>query len=795
MPPHIPLSYLEDSANIKSLMRIGTGKHTFQMHHPWYNTRVMDISGISERFRKRDLPVILCLGAAVALFFWPAWILNYRYPVGGGDIWGQLHPIWSYISNWLRRGVVPLWSTQLSAGDPIFSEPQYGLGNPLNWWLFLSHPITPWMITLRSALSLWLAGSGLYVYLRHSPVWKINRLGAFVGAVTYMFSDPFVAHLGHPQFNDTLAWLPWALLGIDYAMRRRGNIALAATALAALWVSGHAQAALYATGLIVAYIIWQLAISERPRRLKRLGHVSLTFLLAVCLAAPVLLPAVERYPYTDRAVMPPKAGEYEFHLGMWRDFISPLYHGRNMRTFWAPWDRVESGAVGVAALALAAFGLLITGKRRTLFLWFIAIVTVLYALGTKGPIYPHLADLPIISGMWKTGRAIFLVSFVLAIAAAQGTQLLEQRRFRLPWLLFTATGAILIAVSANVWAGLTPSDVTYERALSGLQLAAGVLGAAGLLGSGILPRSLSRAGLSLLVLAELIAAGSMADAEPMPDSGIDPRAAAIAYLQADDGWFRVDVDGAARGLWSPASLMTEGFEVPQGTGNPMELVVYNQFYWGIPHKGHPTYRLLGAKYIIVPKGAQPGGEGIWPIFLEDPSIDIHLNTNALTRVWLVYVVDPVDNLEEALAYVRSPDFSPETTAAVLHGPALASEGAGRIEAAYYGPNRAEFRVSTTAPALLILSDLQYPGWRARVDGIRETVYTANGIFRGVYVPAGDSYVSMIYRPPSLQLGLGLLGCGMLGIAAILGHDHLRERRENTHATHKVKRKQDGLAIR
>jgi hypothetical protein len=750
----------------------------------------MDISGASKRFRKRDLPVILCLGAAVALFFWPAWILNYRYPLGGGDLWGQLYPIWSYISNWLRRGVVPLWSTHLSAGDPIFSEPQYGLGNPLNWWLFLSHPIAPWMITLRSALSFWLAGSGLYVYLRHSPVWHINRLGAFVGAITYMFSDPFLAHLGHPQFNDALAWLPWALLGIDYAMRRRGSIVLAAAALAALWISGHAQAALYATGFIVAYIAWQLAVSGRARRLKRLGRIILIVLLAACLAAPVLLPAMERYPQTDRAAVPPKAGEYEFHLGMWRDFISPLFHGRNMKTFWAPWDRVESGSVGTAALALAMLGLVIVGKRRTFFLWLIGIVTVLYALGAKGPIYPYLADLPILSGMWKTGRAIFLVSFVLAIAAAQGAQILEQKRFGLPWLLITAAGAIFIGVSASAWAELTPSDMTYERALWGLRLAAGMLGAAGLFGSGILPHSLSRAGLSLLVLSELIAAGSLADAEPMPDNNVDSRAAAVAYLQADNGWFRVDVDGAARGLWSPASLMAEGFEVPQGTGNPMELVVYNQFYWGIPHKGHPAYHLLGAKYIIVPKGAHPGGEGIWPVFLDDPSIDIHLNTNALTRAWLVYVVDSVDSREEALAYVRSPDFSPETTAAVMRGPALASEGTGRIEAAYYGPNRAEFRVSTTAPALLILSDLQYPGWRARIDGATATVHATNSIFRGVYVPAGDSYVSMIYRPPSLQLGLGLLGCGLLGIVVIIGHDHLGDRREDIDNPSKIQREQD-----
>lgn len=736
-----------------------------------YNTTSAERS----RSRTGDVLMIFLLGAAVVLFFWPLWLLNYRYPIGGGDLWGQLYPVWSYVSSWLRRGVLPLWSTRLMGGDPIISESQYGLVNPLNWLMFWSDPLPPWLVSLRSVASLWLAGCGLYLYLRRSPVWRLDRAAACVGAFAYMFSDPFVAHLGHPQFNDTMAWLPWALWGIDRAIRRKAAIPAAAAALAALWVSGHAQAALYATCLIGFYALWQTLEGGRHRVIGRLGRMALVAFAAACLAAPGLLPALERYPYTNRAAVPPSQGEYEFHLGMWRDFLSPLYHGRNMKTFWAPWSRVESGSVGIVALSLAILGLVSSPQRRTIMLWLVGVTTVLFALGTQGPIYPRLDNLPLFDATWKTGRAIFLLSFVLSVAAAQGMQSLRSRRARVLWGLSAVVIAFVLWFRAAPWSALAPSAATSAQALGGLRLAASVLLGAGLLGVLGHRHPLGRAGLVVICLCELTATGALSDAEPAPRAGNDPHAQAIAYLRGDEGWFRVDVDGAARGLWSPASVMAAGFDVPQGTGNPMEIVVYNQFYWGIPDKGFPAYNLLGAKYIIVPKGAQPGADGIWPVFLEDPLIDVHLNTNALTRVWLVYDIIPVGSLEGALASVRDPQFTPATSATVMHGPDLAASGSGEIEVLAYGPNRAAFRVISSEPALLVLSDLHYPGWRGYVDSQATEIYATNGIFRGLYVPAGTSRVEIRYRPASLQLGLGLLGWSLLLFGAIAWRQRLGPR--------------------
>ncbi|RME32887.1 MAG: hypothetical protein D6793_10450, partial [Thermoflexia bacterium] len=250
----------------------------------------------------------------------------------------------------------------------------------------------------------------------------------------------------------------------------------------------------------------------------------------------------------------------------------------------------------------------------------------------------------------------------------------------------------------------------------------------------------------------------LAETEPTPKPDTT-HTAALAFLRADPGWFRVDVDPAVRGLWSPASLPVDGFEVAQGTGNPMELREFNILRWRIPSATHPAYRMLGVKYLIVPKGAPPGGEGIWPVFVDDPTVDIHLNTLALPRAWLVYQTEVVENYGQALERVLDENFRPEMVAIVQDGPRLEGTGQGRIEVGYYGPNDIVFFVETDAPALLVLSDTLYPGWQAEVDGQRVPIYRTNAVFRGVLVPAGRHRVEMEFRPRTLRIGLGLLGGG------------------------------------
>jgi uncharacterized membrane protein YfhO len=79
----------------------------------------------------------------------------------------------------------------------------------------------------------------------------------------------------------------------------------------------------------------------------------------------------------------------------------------------------------------------------------------------------------------------------------------------------------------------------------------------------------------------------------------------------------------------------------------------------------------------------------------------------------------------------------------------------------YTPNQVRIQTEVPVAGLLILSDLYFPGWQATVDGQPQPVYRADGILRGVQVPAGHHAILFTFRPPLLLLGV------MISVAALL----------------------------
>ncbi len=85
----------------------------------------------------------------------------------------------------------------------------------------------------------------------------------------------------------------------------------------------------------------------------------------------------------------------------------------------------------------------------------------------------------------------------------------------------------------------------------------------------------------------------------------------------------------------------------------------------------------------------------------------------------------------------------------------------------YQPDSVTLTVETDQPALLVLSDAYYPGWRAFVDGVETEILRANYAFRAVVVPAGNTLIRFIYRPASFQIG-GVITLISLGLLAVTG---------------------------
>ncbi len=76
--------------------------------------------------------------------------------------------------------------------------------------------------------------------------------------------------------------------------------------------------------------------------------------------------------------------------------------------------------------------------------------------------------------------------------------------------------------------------------------------------------------------------------------------------------------------------------------------------------------------------------------------------------------------------------------------------------------------------MLVRHELDYPGWRAYVNGNRRQI-RPESIFQKIELPAGDSHVTFAYTPSHIGWCYLAMGLGMLAIIARLVTDRMRNK--------------------
>jgi uncharacterized membrane protein YfhO len=103
--------------------------------------------------------------------------------------------------------------------------------------------------------------------------------------------------------------------------------------------------------------------------------------------------------------------------------------------------------------------------------------------------------------------------------------------------------------------------------------------------------------------------------------------------------------------------------------------------------------------------------------------------------------------------INSPAFDPSVTAIMEKDPGVKTPDSTSVEVEEYHSRRIKVRAYTSAPALLVLSEIYYPaGWKAFVDGHETEILRTNSILRSVVVPAGSHEIVFSFDPESYALG-------------------------------------------
>ena len=745
-----------------------------------------------------DLLAVLGLATAVLIFFWPvvsgqAWI-----PRGGGDLVSFVYPMYRFAAQSLHNGELPLWNPFLYAGAPFLADNQSGLFYPPNLLLFLLNPKLSYRAIEGLVLfHFWLAGTSLYLCLRGwQPKVRIAILPAILGALAFMFSDLFITHIGNLNLNAVIAWLPLALLGLHRAIEASGWLAQLRWALfgglvvSVSTLAGHGQMTFMVGTFLGCYGLYRAVVGRNGRPLI---HLSIIGVVGIAGAALALLPAILLIPNTVRAGFDfAQSTNYSLPLNGLIGLLAPGFYGRGIMAFWGGWPRVEVGYAGVLPWLLLPLPFLLDKTRQALFFALAGLLFLLLALGGNSPVYGWLFGwLPTVP-FQVPARFMVLANLCLAILAAFGLNRLlslnepqsTQRSRSVEkksssalfapsavkriwgWLGGTAVSLIIFGVWLNgeaIQLGLARPDKAAQMGTAVTTFAV-LAGVSWLLlaayvhpwrqGRWLLGQVLAIAAV-LLLAADLIGLGRNVEIEPNdPTLGFAADSPALDFIQADDSFFRVEIDSQH---WQPSLGQIEWLYDMGGVFNPLQLANYTVYNGSVGFRGSPLYNLLGVKYIIASKGPPPGDTTfLIPVFEADPQVTVYLNTLALPRIMLVHDARLVPEKDDVFTAVHDPNFDPSQTIFLEAGEPLSGNPApAELLLLRYDLNEAAVQVNTSQPAYLLLTDMAAPGWSAQIDSQPTEIVTANYAFRAVFVPPGQHEISFRYVPPGWVIGLSL----------------------------------------
>lgn len=655
--------------------------------------------------------------------------------------WGDL----VYLCRSLHHGQLPYWNPYDRGGYPYYADPQAGTFHPLAWGICALAGPAPGLGWQEARVVLGFACAGAFgaLWLRRlGASWQACALGAAIAEAA-----PFMRHNWELNLTSALGWLPmvlWALEGL-LARRRWRDVAWLALAEGLLVWTGSPPAAWLAGSFTALYGLARLievGRAEGRGALTTLApRLALACVLAIGLSAVVVVPALGLASHSVQAG---------------RAYASIADEGLDWRGATALfWPRDGNHLyVGWIALALAPLAFLreerLPGRVALVVL---ALVALALALGDHTPLFRIAFEL--VPGVRLFRLPHRYEAWLGPCAAALAAGGLDALRERLPaWLAGREAKARALA------AGLALAALAWLVLGSGLAPFALAAGAALVVVTALAPTELAWSATSLVLGLLLLADVSQrmpadrhtrafpAPADPETAAAVIARAPSMgrAYRVFDE--FAISCRAGTRlglrdlrGYQDP--LLLHAYErVVDALGTHPQLAMQYGVRYALtsPHflHGWDHHYLPRPEVLAALPGARDLGGGVielggalpWAYVVPDESI---------VRV---------ARREDALAWVRDRAPSP---LAVLEG-ARALAGAGgrpplwpaRVVA--FEPDAMRIAVDAPAPGVLVVNEVWYPGWRARVDGADVPVVRANALVRGVRVPAGPSTVTLRFEP-------------------------------------------------
>jgi hypothetical protein len=709
-------------------------------------------------------------------------------------------PLAAMFADAIRGGHLPLWNPWILTGTPLVAERGSMIAHPgmlLALVMEPSHAVGTLLVLLLGVLA-----AGACAFLRALGLRAVLAVG--IGAAIGL-SGPALSYTSNAPYLATLAFWPLVLRAALREGQGRGSVWSGGLALGMALLGGDLPGALLAA--VIAFFVFRAAGGRLSAQWPRLGAIGA---IALVVGAGSWLPVLWALPLSERGagIAASEAGQWSFHPGELIGFLWPHPLGLPLPrfSFWPlRWvgERLFLHSIWMGAVVSAAAVLALRrgAPRLARTLVVAALVLLLVATGVHTPLW--LALRPLFEFVRYPSKLAAPAALLLAFGGAAMIQRLLERaagvRRLCLWVAGLVAAGAVGAPAAQSWlarrAGASPDMIAL--AASDLRTAAArvaLLAAAGALLFWLVERGrwpLARAvtGLSALLFLDVLATTSdVAWTRPpivaprpayLPDVG--PRGPRVMRL-AEVSSQRLALDQEAftaeqlrhGALLRPMTNATYGASVldPYGlyfgdvAGAMAEMAAANPLALAEVTASDLVLAAPGSRAPWLAEAVQGGR--LVPVTVSAAGAVVLRPARALPRSFLASAADVAPRAEiparlagDAARLLVSRErtlrgghlaggIDSELPASLLAAPPAAPVPLTPVA---WRPGAASYRVSATAPSLLVEVDAFAPGWHAYLDGVEQTILQADVFGRAVVVPPGNHTVVWRFFPPLLAASL------------------------------------------
>lgn len=664
------------------------------------------------------------------LIYLPTFGGDAAVPLGGSNYSDLLITHYPYLL-YLRNSIainhqLPLWANLIQSGAPFAANPLAGIFYLPGW--------TAMLFPLPNGLSITLAAHvifgtwGMYRFLRQRT---LGETGSIIGALCFGLMPKLAAHFGagHVTLLYAIAWTPWLLYcnGKDRKGWKTGMIA-------GMLFLADPRWSVYAGTLWLAHDIAHRKIILR----KRLLYYLKASLIALLVSAPLLVPLLEYVKHATRTNL----SSVDMLTGSLpiANLIGIIIPGSGGNIEWY----FYSGGTLLAILASQVFNKEVRKKIRFWGYWIA--ISLFLSLGTAGYEIEWINRIPVLGLLRVPARSLFILGICFAVITGTAIDHISKRRenqspqsrvylgiialgvmmmggmtilnpehlLLISWgfAFFTASGLLLLTIQKN------PAGKYSEWLLVGILIV-------DLLGASLLSYEIQgREKREPNEIQSLLIQEQGYFRVYSPSYSVAQHLAAEHHLELADGVDPMQIAKYVEFMSEATGIDQDGYSVtipPFETGNPSRDNINAKL-------DADLLGLLNVKYVISEFGIDSQELSL---LASDAQAKIYLNERVLPRAWI----------EEPGRDQTDPNWAQFDQVDVL------SKTANEILLKAKGPGK------------LVISEIQYPGWKVFVDGKREEISTAHEILRSVNLTEGEHQVVFKFSPISVYIGLILAAIG------------------------------------